>query len=153
MTKLVMLTAFIFAVAQNGMNADVPPITGVSSNASVIITLIGFLSLLATQLFEMRRAHRQRKWDLEDRKAAREELRKRHEIIQRETLETASEIARISVANRKHLDSKISENTKLTEDVNQKVQASADDFNTQLAALRKELRDTVESVTAPKEKP
>lgn len=157
MVKLVMLAAFAFALGmtQVGGDASLPhPIQQVTTSKEVVITIVGFLSLLATHIFAIWRESRQRTWDIEDRKRAREEMKKQAEQQQIETISTAVEIARVSNANRNHIVDLLHQNTRLTEDAGEKASAAYTatlDFNQKLEALRRELQEKAMVTKAPDE--
>lgn len=120
--------------------ANVP--TAQNQFAILVTTIAGFASLLCTQLFQFYRENRNRKWDLQDRTAAREEMRKTVEEQRLESMKTAVELAKVSQANRDLIFSAIKENTSLTVDAGEKAMAaytSANNFNSKLETLHREL--------------
>lgn len=122
--------------------AGVPPPSATNQFAILVTTIAGFASLLATQLFQFYRENRNRKWDLQDRAAARKEVRDHAETQRLETMQTAIELARVSNINRDHLLGAIQANTQITADGAAKAEAAysvANNFNTKLEALQKEL--------------
>lgn len=132
---------------------NINPPTASSQTTILITTVAGFLSLLATQFFSMWRenqrerakrdeAERQRKWDLEDRRAARVEMRQHAETQRLETIQTAIELAKVSNINRQQLVGEIKANTKLTEEAAAKAAdayVAANNFNEKLERLHQEL--------------
>jgi hypothetical protein len=131
-------------VAQTQANAD--PVANVPTAqnqfAILITTIAGFASLLCTQLFQFYRENRNRRWDLQDRTAAREQMRKTVEEQRMEGMRTAVELAKVSQTNRDLIFSAIKENTTLTVDAGEKAQAaytSANNFNSKLETLHREL--------------
>jgi hypothetical protein len=117
-----------------------------SSIALMITTVAGFASLLATHLFQFYRENRNRRWDLEDREASRQEMRKTAETQRVETIQTAIELARVSNINREHVLGAISKNTEITSEASAKAEAAsvvvastATNFNDKLEALHSEL--------------
>lgn len=120
--------------------------TPTASNQFTILvtTIAGFASLLATHIFQFYRENRNRNWDLQDRAAAREEMRKHAEEQRVETIKTAIELARVSNINREHLLGAIEKNSQLTSEAGEKAQAaytSANNFNSKLEALHRELAE------------
>jgi len=138
---------------------------GTSANQTTIwvTSIIGFLSLLATQLFaiwrqkqETKAAEQRRKWDLEDRASARAEMQKNAELQRIETIQTAIEVARVTRSHRDHILTELTRNTEMTQVVGQKAEQAyveANNFNEKLEKLRLELAskgtqiDTIEEVT------
>jgi hypothetical protein len=95
----------------------------------------------------MYRENRTRKWDLQDRTAAREEMRRLSETQRLDTMQAAIELARVSNINRDHLMGAIKENTQITsEGASQAATAAsvasgvASDFSARFEALHKELQ-------------
>ena len=116
-----------------------------SSNqvAILITTIAGFASLLATSMFQIYRENRNRKWDLQDRAAARAEMRSTAEAQRMETMQTDVELARVSYINRDHLLGAIKENNDIVAQGASKAEAAysaANDFNRKLEVLHKELQ-------------
>lgn len=117
---------------------------GTASNQAVIFWTIisGFASLLATQVFSILSDYRRRRWDLQDRATAREEMRANTERIRLETVATAVQLSRNAKNNREILEGKIAENTALTQAVGQKADAAyeaGNNFTQRIDALRAEL--------------
>src|SRR5687768_11159224 len=94
-----------------------------SGTALLYTTIIGFLSLLATHGFQLWRERRNRQWDLEDREAARAELRKNNETQRLETIATAVQLARAAKIHNAQLVTQIAENTALTLKAGDKAEA------------------------------
>ena len=133
------VSVYAGVIAQQQATADPAAAQPTASNqfAILITTIAGFASLLATHLFQFYKENRNRKWDLQDRASAREEML-RHQKAQRvETLQTAVEIARVSNINRDHLLGAIDRKTELTAEAG----AKTDDFNSRLEALHQELAE------------
>lgn len=129
-------------------SANLP--TGSTQFAILVSTIAGIASLLATQLFQIYRESRTRKWDLADRASARAEMRKSAEDQRVETIKTAIELAKVSHINNLQLLGAIDENTKITATAVDK----ADNFNAKLEALHQELANFQKSggsETQPKE--
>lgn len=131
-------------VAQTQANAD--PTGGVPTAqnqfAILITTIAGFASLLCTQLFQFYRENRNRKWDLQDRTVAREQMRKTNEEQRMEAMRTAVELAKVSQTNRDLIVGAVKENTVITVDAGEKAAAaytSANNFNSKLETLHREL--------------
>jgi uncharacterized protein involved in exopolysaccharide biosynthesis len=156
MTRAVKIFAFalicgLFAVsvcagvlASQQAAADPAAAQPTASNqfAILVTTIAGFASLLATHLFQFYREGRNRRWDLQDRMSARQEMRNHAETQRVETLKTAIELARVSNINREHLLGAIKENTELTSEAGAKAEAaytSANNFNEKLESLHREL--------------
>lgn len=111
--------------------------------AILVSTIAGIASLLATQWFQIYRENRNRRWDLQDRAAARAEMRRHAETQRLETMQTAVELAKVSNINRDHLLGAIGENTRITSEGASKAQAAysvANDFNEKFESLHKELQ-------------
>ncbi len=134
-----------------------PDAAHTASDRTIWITsLIGFLSLMATQIFSLWRESRNRKWDLEDRAAARAQMQKNAELQRIETIQTAIDLARVTKLHGEEIVKEISRNTEITQSVGEKADAAyvaANNFNERLERLRKELAskgtqiDTIEEVT------
>ncbi len=128
------------AVAAGGVSTP----AATTSVALLISTLFGFASVLATHFFQIYNSSRQRKWDLQDRAAARQETRKQVEEQRLETMQAAIEMARISIINRDHLLVAVKENTQLTKEGVSAAEAAysaANDSNAKYEALRRELQE------------
>lgn len=154
------LASVAHVVAQD---ATAPPPTSTDQKTIWVTSIIGFLSLLATQLFaiwrqnqETKAAERRRQWDLEDRERARNDLRQQYEAQRKETISTASEIARIHLQNTRRIVEEISKNTEITEAVGRKADAAysaGNDFNRRMEEMRQQLFakgtqiDTIEDVS------
>ena len=145
MRLIVMTVAFAFVMGVTTISQEQSgQAIGTASNQATLLTttIIGFLSLLATQGFAMWRESRNRKWDQQDRQAAREELLQRSERQRLEVIDTAVQLAKVSNANRAHMSAEINRNTTLTEEVGTKADAAyhaANDFTNRLETLRREL--------------
>lgn len=125
---------------------------GTSANQTTIwvTSIVGFLSLLATQLFAIWRdnqarkaARQQREWDLEDRRAAREEakeeMRRQAEIVRREQIATATDLAKVHQLNSRRIVEEIAKNTQLTHEVKAQAEAAytaANNFTQRLEEAR-----------------
>lgn len=154
---MTMALAFAVGVASTAQE----PVSVSADNSQLLYTtILGFLSLLATQgvqLWRERREERkreqQREWDLQDRAVAREEVRRNSEAQRFETIATAVELARATKIHSAEIKSQLAENTALTHRVGQKADAAYEvgnnfagrldeyDKNTtaQMQALRDEL--------------
>lgn len=131
--------------------AQSPDASGVAVNQQTIwiTSLIGFLSLLATQIFALWRESRNRKWDMEDRAAARAQSQKNAEAQRLETITTAIELARVATSHREQIVKEISHNTEITKSVGAKADAAyeaANNFNERLDKLRKVLASKSEQI-------
>lgn len=140
--------------AQTGV--DGPSSHATTETAMWVTSIVGFLSLLATQIFALVREHRNRQWDLEDRAAARAQMERNAALQRIETVQTAVELARITKEHRQHILQEISRNTEITQDVGAKAAAAheaANNFNEKLERLRRELQskgtqiDTIEETS------
>lgn len=141
LSRLVMTFSFMFALGVSTY-ADVTP--GTSENQQTIIwtTVVGFLSLLATQVFAMWREYRNRRWDLENRKLAREELDRKFERQAGETVATAVQLARLTKAHHEEVTSQLEKNTELTRQASAKAEAAyeaGNNYTQRLNDLRAEL--------------
>jgi len=135
----IVLYAWIASVA-----AQSPEPSGVAANQQTIwiTSLVGFLSLMATQIFALWRESRNRKWDMEDRAAARAQMQKNAETQRLETITTAIELARVATSHREQIVKEISRNTEITKGIGEKADAAynaANDFTKRLEGLRHEL--------------
>lgn len=105
--------------------------------AGTQVTILGLAGLLVTQIAQMLRESRNRKWDLADRAAARADAAAKAEQLRLETaaaaaqlrreqqahaeaqriatIQTAIELAKVSKVNRDRLIAAVAENTTLTE--------------------------------------
>jgi type II secretory pathway pseudopilin PulG len=133
---------------------------GTAQNQTVMIvtSIIGFLSLLATQLFSIYRDREQRKRDLQDRaearEAARQEARETANLLRREQLATATTLAQVNKKNTERVVAEVSRNTEITEAVGAKADkaySAANEFTTRLEAMRNELYATGTQVDTIKE--
>lgn len=116
-----------------------PPLIAPGSEGSYLLLASTLITLLCTNFFQIWRESRNRKWDLEDRKAQRDLARVRAELLHNSTIETAFQVAKVSTRNKDHLVNEISKNTEITKDVGAKAQAAyeaANNFNEKLEALR-----------------
>lgn len=99
---------------------QVPPVVAglpqQSNFAVLVIQIVGFLTLLVTYAFQFVKDTRQRKYDLEDRAAARADAITRAEMLRLAQIETAIELAKVSKINKDKLLSAIVANTALTAD-------------------------------------
>ncbi len=123
--------------------------------AILITTIAGMISMLATQFFAMYRENRNRKWDLQDRSTARAEMRESNRTLRLETMQTATELARVSMINSGHLLGAIKENTQITTEGASKADAAfsaANNFNAKLEALQLELQSIVKDAGKQAEK-
>jgi hypothetical protein len=169
--QVVAATVVVWAWVASVAAQDAPGAATAADQTTIWITsIVGFLSLLATQLFAIWRQHQEtkaaeqrRKWDLEDRAAARAQMQKNAEQLQKsaelqriETVQTAIELAKVSAAHREHILQEISRNTEITQTVGAKADAAfveANNFNDRLEKLRKELAskgtqiDNIEEIT------
>lgn len=141
MNRLVMTVAFMFALGISTHAGDTP---GTSENQQTIMwtTVIGFMSLLATQVFSMWREYRNRRWDLENRELARRELDKKLDRQAGETVATAVQLARLTKAHHEQVSSQIEQNTELTRQVGVKAEAAyeaGNNYTQRLNELRAEL--------------
>lgn len=139
------IVAMVLVMGIGASSAQQDPVIGTSENQKTILitSIIGFLSLLATQLFSFWREYRNRAWDLQDRATAREEQRKNAEQLRLETIQAAIEIARQNAMHRQHIVEEINRNTELTQEVGAKADAAytaANNFTARMEALRKELQ-------------
>lgn len=110
--------------------------------ATILSIVTGFAAMLAAQLFQFIRESRNRKWDLADRATARAEMRQHAETQRVETIMSAIEMAKVSNVNRQHIADMIGQNTELTADAALKAErayVAANDFNSKLEALHREL--------------
>lgn len=136
------LSAWVASVA-----AQSSPETGstaANQHTIWVTSVIGFLSLLATQLFALWRENRNRKWDLEDRAVARKQMQENAERQRLEIVETAIKLAQKTNADREHIVKEISKNTALTQSVGEKAEAAyaaANNFTERLEKLRKDLAE------------
>lgn len=133
------------AAAMAGGNGSSVP-SASTQFAILITTIAGMVSMLATQFFSMYRENRNRKWDLQDRAAARAEQRETHRTLRLETMQSATELARVSMINSGHLLGAIKENTQITTEGASKADAAfseANNFNVKLEALRRDLQSMV----------
>jgi len=130
------------AALADALQAD--PVTlgaaaAVSSPQAILITTIGTLAtVVVTQVVGLVRESRNRRWDLADRAAARQETILRAELQRNETIKTAIELARITKASKAETIERILENTRLTIDAATKADAAyvaANNFNEKLKAL------------------
>lgn len=124
----------------------VAPPSASTQVAILITTVAGVVSMLATQFFAMYRESRNRKWDLQDRTAARAEMRENNRTLRLENMQTATELARVSMINSGHLLEAIKENTEITHGGASKAEAAyseANTFNAKLEALHRELQNLV----------
>lgn len=148
---LALLLVFIAHVAA----AQDPSLVTEQNETTLLLTsIIGFASILVTQLFGMWRenqrdrakrkeAERQRQWDLEDRATARAEMKRDAQLQRVETIQTAIELARVTSEHREHIVREISQNTEITKAVGAKAEEAykaANDFTARLDKLRAELR-------------
>lgn len=156
-----MTFAVMFALAVASASQDQSGEATASNQTTILITtIVGFLSLLATQGFTMWRERqaekareRQREWDLQDRASAREELRRRaeetkdevrrsSEAQRMETIATAVQLARAAKRQNAELTDKLDRNTELTQMVGAKADAAyevGNNFSQRLKELRDEL--------------
>jgi hypothetical protein len=149
MTKLMMIGTVAFAFALTAAQAlaqqagaPLDPPTGSNQSTILITTIAGFATLIATQTFALWRESRNRKWDLEDRMAARREMRAHAETQRLETIQTAIDLAKVSNINRQQLTDHISRNTEITQAAKDQAAAAyqvANNFNEKLENLRKQL--------------
>jgi hypothetical protein len=124
--------------------AQTPEGSGSATNQTTIwvTSLIGFFSLMATQIFSLWREARNRKWDLEDRAHARAQMQKAAELQRIETIQTAIQLAKVTTAHSEQIVKEISKNTALTKSVGDKADAAygaANNFTERLDRLRQEL--------------
>lgn len=179
MTKLMLIGTFSLALAlavasaagqvTPGQNPAIDPPTGSNQSTILITTVAGFATLIATQIFALWRESRNRKWDLEDRAAARRETRTHAETQRLETIQTAIDLAKVSNINRHQLMQELKRNTDITVEAKEVAAAAhvaANNFNEKIEAMRKQLQgaggtlghieeastDTNEKVTELKEK-
>jgi hypothetical protein len=152
MTRLTMAGTAVFAVAlaaahvlaqqAAGGAAPVDPPTGSNQSTILITTMAGLATLFFTQAFALWRESRNRKWDLEDRMAARREMRAHAETQRLETIQTAIDLAKVSNINRQQLTEHLTRNTEITQAAKDQAAAAyqaADNFNEKLETLRKQL--------------
>lgn len=126
----------------SGLNAP----TASTQFAILITTIAGVISMLATQIFAMFRESRNRKWDLQDRAAARAEMRENTRLLRLENMQTATELARVSMINSEHLLDVIKENTDITSRGASQAEAAyseANNFNKKLEELHRQLQQMV----------
>lgn len=108
------------------------------SESTVIVIIIGFLSMLATQGFALWREYRNRNWDLEDRSKAREEIHQRAEDLKLTTSAVTVELMKVLEENRKHVMEELQKNTAITESASKKADAAynaGNNFNEKLLQL------------------
>lgn len=148
--RYVLMTMSFVLVLASYTAAQEPNIGTASNQTTILITsIIGFLSLLATQLFALWREQRNRKWDLQDRRAARDEVRKHAQLQLQETVQTAIEMAQQQRASQQRIVEEISRNTALTQQVGAKADAAyvaANNFTERMEQLRRELRSKGEQI-------
>jgi hypothetical protein len=123
--------------------------------AILLTTIAGMVSMLATQFFAMYRENRNRKWDLQDRETARAEMRENNRTLQIQNMQTATELARVSMINSGHLLDAIKENTEITTGGASKAEAAyseANNFNKKLEALQLQLQKIVNDAEKQAEK-
>lgn len=118
------------------------PPTASNQTTILVSTIIGFLSLLATQIFGMIRENRNRKWDLQDRKDARDRAQRDAQQQRLDTVQTAIELAKVSHMTREQLLKHIEHNTRITQaakDSAEAAYAAANNFNEKFSELKREL--------------
>lgn len=153
MTKLGLIATVAFmlslGVASQVPGLDSQPPTQSNQIAILITTLVGFASLIATQVFAIMREKRERRWDLEDRAAARLEAKRHAEAQRIETIATALELAKVSEKNREHLIQHIDENVtgpmRQNTVITQEALEKANNFNEKLEQLRSRLIELTET--------
>lgn len=117
--------------------------------AILVTTVTGFFTLIATQMFALWRESRNRKWDLEDRAAARKEMRHHADTQRLETVQTALDLAKVSAYNKQQLEGHIVRNTEITIAAAEKADAAykaANNFNEKLEELRRQLTSKAHQV-------
>ena len=127
-----MTGAFIVALsaATYSQEPGAPPIS--NTNVVLVTTIIGFLTLIATNVFALWRESRNRKWDQEDREIARINARV-------EQQRTAGALAAVVKDQHEELKSELVKNTEITQEVGAKAVAaidSANNFNAKLTAYK-----------------
>jgi hypothetical protein len=148
----------LVAFAQSSSQPPYSTDPQVLNNQSYMIwtTVIGFLSLLATQIFGILRERRTRQWDLEDRASARLDAKMQAEAQRIETIQTAVQLAKVTQQGHAVIKREIEENTEITKQTAQKADAAyeaGNNFNVKLEELKRELFgkneqiDHIETVT------
>lgn len=134
-----------------------------SSTALIITTLFGFLSLMATSIFQILRDKRQREWDLQDRRMARQESldkaeRDKQELLMNAelqrvaTIQAAIELAKSARRDREQLEAAISQNTALTVAAGTEAVSAVSKQGDRLSQLEKHLSASI-ITPKPKEPP
>lgn len=131
-----------FAAASQVAAPDLTTLSPSQWSASTILIVqgAGFLSLLLTNIFQMMRDSRNRKWDQQDRHEARLDSVRRANVQRVETIQAAVELAKLSKATRQEFVAELSKNTELTEEVGRKAAAAhtaANQFNEKLEHLKR----------------
>ncbi len=135
MTKLIMTSAFGLSLtaATYAQDAVATPVT--PTNVVLVTTIIGFLTLIATNVFALWRESRNRKWDQEDREIARMNARNESHAV-------AVKLATVVNQQHKELAAKLDENTEMTKAVGEKAVAAydaANNFNNKLEDVKSQL--------------
>lgn len=143
MSRLTSAFTFMLALLIAYEGQTMPDAATESNQSTILITTIaGFASLIATHIFSMWREHRNRRWDLQDREAARREMRQHAETQRIETIQTAVDLAKAShIASQRVLD-RIDANTTITQAAKETAEAAyvaANSFNAHLDTLRSQL--------------
>ncbi len=133
------------------------PAAGSVGTEPVAIALIGFFSTLVALMIQMWREARARRWEREDRAAARAEIRAATILLKAETVQTATTLAKftktelaklqafiaeVKAQQTRGLAAAINENTALTAEVGAKADAAysaANNFAAKLEAIQRTL--------------
>lgn len=149
MTQIASTAVFALALGLVTQAVTYDPPTAGSQNTILITTLVGFASLLVTQLFALWRESRNRRWDLDDREAARREAKHHAEAQRVETVQTAIELAKVSQANRDQLLRHLEHNTQITREAKESAEAAfavANNFNEKMETLRRQLASKSQTI-------
>lgn len=162
---LELCTVFAMQVSGDATNSQ----TGTQGNQYVIIatTVIGFLSLLVTQLFQIwnakqkeKRDERQREWDLEDRENARKELALRVELATArheaaatqhrdeimETIDKNTQMNEAALREANDVNRRIHDITRMFTEAKAEAQDAANTVADKAAAVEHEIHESAETL-------
>lgn len=154
---LVSLIAVVWVVSVFAQDPSSPSSATANNQTAMIVTsIVGFLTLLVTQIFSMwkqnqekKAAEQRRQWDLEDREIARQQMKTSAQKQLQETVQTAVTLADVTEKHHAQTLRELTKNTELTKAVAAKADAAYDAANSYAAKteeLRKELKAKADKI-------